>query len=60
MVADLVALAPPLIVAAAFLTGVVMFLRRQLGPAGPRACDDDNTGNAEDSVNDGPDEAGTR
>ena len=32
MIADLEALAPPLIMAAAFLFGLVMFLRRQLGP----------------------------
>jgi hypothetical protein len=32
MIADLEALAPPLIMAAAFLFGLAMFLRRQLGP----------------------------
>ena len=32
MIADLEALTPPLIVAAAFLFGLAMFLRRQLGP----------------------------
>ena len=32
MIADLEALTPPLIVAAAFLFGLVLFLRRQLGP----------------------------
>ena len=32
MIADLEALAPPLIMAAAFLFGLVLFLRRQLGP----------------------------
>ena len=32
MLADLEALTPPLIVAAAFLIGLVMFLRRQMAP----------------------------
>jgi hypothetical protein len=32
VIADLEALTPPLIVAAAFLLGLVLFLRRQLGP----------------------------
>jgi hypothetical protein len=32
MLADLAALAPPLIVAGAFVTGLVMFLRRQMAP----------------------------
>ncbi len=32
MLADLAALTPPLIVGGAFLIGVVLFLRRQLGP----------------------------
>jgi len=32
VIADLEALTPPLIVAAAFLFGLVLFLRRQLGP----------------------------
>ena len=32
MGADLVALTPPLVVGAAFVIGVVMFLRRQMGP----------------------------
>jgi hypothetical protein len=32
MLADLEALTPPLIMGGAFLIGVVMFLRRQMGP----------------------------
>ena len=32
MGADLVALTPPLVVAGAFVIGVVMFLRRQMSP----------------------------
>ena len=32
MLADLEALTPPLIIAAAFLFGLALFLRRQLGP----------------------------
>lgn len=32
MLADLAALTPPLIVAVAFLIGLVMFLRRQMAP----------------------------
>jgi hypothetical protein len=42
MIADLEALAPPLIMAAAFLFGVAMFLRRQLGPRRPEAEDGDD------------------
>jgi hypothetical protein len=38
MLADLEALAPPLIVAAAFLVAVVMFLRHQMAP--PRGGDE--------------------
>lgn len=41
MIADLEALLPPLIMAAAFLFGVVMFLRRQLGPRSREAEDGD-------------------
>jgi hypothetical protein len=52
MLQDLAALTPPLLVCAAFLVGLVMFLRRQLGPS--RAPGDseaeteipDDTGNA--------------
>jgi hypothetical protein len=39
MLADLAALTPPLIVGAAFVIGVVMFLRRQMGQ--PGSADDD-------------------
>jgi hypothetical protein len=41
MIADLEALTPPLIVAAAFLFGLVLFLRRQLGPRHREAEDDE-------------------
>ena len=41
MIADLEALTPPLIMAAAFLFGLALFLRRQLGPRGRRAEDSD-------------------
>jgi hypothetical protein len=41
MIADLEALAPPLIMAAAFLFGLVMFLRRQLGPRSREAEEGD-------------------
>lgn len=33
MLSDLEALIPPLVVGGAFVAGVVLFLRRQLGPA---------------------------
>lgn len=41
MLADLEALTPPLIMAAAFLIGVAFFLRRQLSPRGRSADEDD-------------------
>jgi hypothetical protein len=41
MLADLEALTPPLIVAAAFLFGLALFLRRQLGPRRRDAEDGD-------------------
>jgi hypothetical protein len=41
MIADLEALTPPLIVAAAFLLGLALFLRRQLGPRRREAEDGD-------------------
>ena len=41
MLADLAALTPPLIMAAAFLIGLTLFLRRQLGPRGHHADDGD-------------------
>ena len=43
MIADLEALAPPLIMAAAFLFGLAMFLRRQLGPRRREAEEGDET-----------------
>jgi hypothetical protein len=54
MLRDLAALTPPLVVCGAFLTGLVLFLRRQLGPAGQRADSEagpdisDGGGNADD------------
>ena len=39
MLADLEALTPPLIMAAAFLIGLTLFLRRQMSPRG-RAADE--------------------
>jgi len=41
MGADLVALTPPLVVGGAFVIGVVMFLRRQMGPRRDPADDRD-------------------
>ena len=41
MIADLEALTPPLIMAAAFLFGLALFLRRQLGPRRPEAEEGD-------------------
>jgi hypothetical protein len=40
VLSDLAALTPPLIVAAAFVIGVVLFLRRQLGPSAGSTGDD--------------------
>ncbi len=42
MLSDLAALTPPLIVCAAFIIGLIMFLRRQMGPAGKAPEDDDD------------------
>jgi len=53
MFADLVALAPPLTVAAAFLAAVVVFLRRQLGPARPQHTDRGEEEMTAVDVNDG-------
>jgi hypothetical protein len=46
MLADLAALTPPLIVGVAFLIGVVLFLRRQMGPRRQPvdACDEADIG----------------
>jgi hypothetical protein len=41
MLADLEALTPPLIMAAAFLIGLTLFLRRQMSPRGQAADDGD-------------------
>lgn len=41
MLADLAALTPPLIVAVAFLIGLTLFLRRQLGPRDQHTEDGD-------------------
>jgi hypothetical protein len=49
MIADLEALAPPLIMAAAFLFGLAMFLRRQLGPRG-RAAEEGDEADIQDST----------
>jgi hypothetical protein len=42
MLADLEALTPPLIMAAAFLIGLALFLRRQMGPRDQHADDADD------------------
>ena len=53
MLADLEALTPPLIMAAAFLIGLTLFLRRQMGPRdqpeddGDEADIQDGTSNAD-------------
>jgi hypothetical protein len=52
VIADLEALTPPLIMAAAFLFGLVMFLRRQLGPRHREAED-----GHEADIRDGPSNA---
>ena len=48
VIADLEALTPPLIIAAAFLFGLALFLRRQLGPRHRETEDGD-----EDDIRDG-------
>lgn len=42
MLADLAALTPPLVVCAAFLIGLLLFLRRQMGPS--ESADDSDGG----------------
>ena len=54
MIADLEALTPPLIVAAAFLFGLVLFLRRQLGPRHPESEDGEDA-----DIRDSPSNADT-
>jgi hypothetical protein len=57
MLADLEALTPPLIMAAAFLIGLTLFLRRQMSPRDQPAYDDDEAGNAGGTANDDPGDA---
>ena len=54
MLADLEALTPPLIMAAAFLIGVALFLRRQMSPRDQPADDDDEGDIAGSTSNDDP------
>ena len=54
MLADLEALTPPLIVAVAFLIGVVLFLRRQMSPRGRPEDDRDEADIEADGRNAGP------
>lgn len=48
MLRDLAALTPPLVVCCAFLIGVVLFLRRQMG-AGGRPADHDGETDIQDT-----------
>ena len=57
MLADLGALAPPLIMAGAFLIGLAMFLRRQLGPGGRSEDDGDEADIRDGSPNADPGDA---
>lgn len=59
MLADLEALAPPLIMAAAFLIGLTLFLRRQMGPRGPATDEGDEADNAGGASNADPAGAST-
>ena len=54
MLADLEALTPPLIMAAAFLIGLTLFLRRQMSPRGQAEDDGDEAGNTGSTSNDDP------
>ena len=54
MGADLVALTPPLVVAGAFVIGVVMFLRRQMSPRRRPTDDRDEADIEADGRNDDP------
>ena len=54
MLADLEALTPPLIMAAAFLIGLTLFLRRQLSPRDRLTDDDDEAGNTGGTSNADP------
>jgi hypothetical protein len=55
---DLAALAAPLIVAAAFVTGVVLFLSKQLGSRRETADEDSEAGIPDDTGNDDPADPG--
>jgi hypothetical protein len=57
MLADLEALTPPLIMAAAFLIGVVLFLRHQMSLRDQHADDGDEAGITGDTSNDDPGDA---
>ena len=51
MLADLAALTPPLVVAVAFLIGLVLFLRRQMGSAHEQSEDGDGPDIPDDGRN---------
>jgi hypothetical protein len=57
MLADLEALTPPLIMAAAFLIAVTLFLRRQMRPRGEPADDRDASDITGGPSNDDPGDA---
>ena len=57
MLADLEALTPPLIMAAAFLIGLTLFLRRQLGPRDQHADDGEEGDITGSTPNDDPGDA---
>ncbi len=57
MLADLEALTPPLIMAAAFLIGLTLFLRRQMSPRDQPEDDGDEAGNTGSTSNDDPGDA---
>jgi len=57
MLADLEALTPPLIMAAAFLIGLTLFLRRQMGPRGHTTDDGDEADITGSTSNDDPGDA---
>ncbi len=58
MLADLEALTPPLIMAAAFLIGVTLFLRRQMSARGEPTDDGDEADIRDSAPNDDPGDAG--
>ena len=57
MLADLEALTPPLIMAAAFLIGLALFLRRQMGPRDQHEDDGDEGDITGSTSNDDPGDA---